>query len=66
MKVSKSRKNMHSVMNHIGFGRLTVTMEGITVEVPSEWLFNDGGLKKYAQKAIKRQINAIKKERGIA
>lgn len=58
-KVCQSRKSKHSIMNHSGFGRLTVTKHGVTIEVPKEYLFEDGRIKKYAMKLIDKQINSI-------
>lgn len=55
-KVCQSRKGTHSIMSHVGFGKLTITKHGVTIEVPPEYLFEDGRIKKYAQKLIDKQI----------
>lgn len=65
-KVCQSRKSKHSIMNHGGFGKLTVTRHGVTVEVPAEYLFEDGRIKKYAivliDKQIERELQLLEKE----
>lgn len=48
MKINKSRKSTHSIMAHGGFGMLTITKNNTTIQIPEEWLFNDGRIKKYA------------------
>lgn len=48
MKINQSRKSTHTIMAHPGFGMLTITRNGVTIQVPEEWLFNDGRIKKYA------------------
>lgn len=57
VKVCQSRKSTHSIMSHIGFGKLTIIKHGVTIEVPPEYLFEDGRIKKYAQKLIDKEIN---------
>lgn len=53
MKVCKSRKSTHSIMAHGGtFGLLSITRNNVTIQIPEEWLFEDGRIKKYAQKRI--------------
>lgn len=56
-KVCYSRKSTASIMNHGGFGDLTVTKHGVTVFVPRSYLFGDGRIKKYAQKMIDKTID---------
>lgn len=41
-----SRKRMTSVMNHGGFGELTMKVNGIDVVVPKNFVFNSGKIKK--------------------
>lgn len=48
MKINKSRKSTHSIMAHGGFGMLTITRNNVTIQIPEEWLFADGRIKKYA------------------
>lgn len=59
-KICKSRKSTHTIMAHSGFGMLTITRDGITIQVPEEWLFNDGSIKKYAIKNIDRMFKKAK------
>lgn len=55
-KVCQSRKSTVSIMNHGGFGDLTITKHGVTVLVPRSYLFEDGRIKKYALKIIDKTI----------
>lgn len=55
-KVCQSRKSRHSIMNHSGFGNLTITKHGVTVNVPRSYLFNDGRIKKSGLKLIDKTI----------
>lgn len=55
-KVCQSRKSRHSIMNHSGFGDLTITKHGVTVSVPRSYLFNDGRIKKSGLKLIDKTI----------
>lgn len=55
-KISASRKNMARVMEGGGFGTLTIQRHGIKLEIPSEWLFEDGRIKKYALENIERMF----------
>lgn len=56
-KVCQSRKSTVTIMNHGGFGDLTITKYGVTVSVPKNYLFSDGRIKKYAQKLIDKTID---------
>lgn len=56
MKISKSRKSTHSVMNNEGFGLLTITIEGVVINIPEEWLFKNGQIKKYAIKRVNAMV----------
>lgn len=53
-KISASRKNMANVMEGARFGELTIKRHGIELQVPKEWLFSDGRIKKYAIKLVDR------------
>lgn len=52
----KSRKNMHSVMNHGGFGELVITRRGISLVVPKSFMNLDGSLKKAGITAINKKF----------
>ena len=52
----KSRKNMHSVMNHIGFGELVITRRGISLVVPKSFMNLDGSIKKAGITAINKKF----------
>lgn len=52
-KVCQSRKSMHTVMSNGGKAQnLTIIRNGVKIQVPEEWLFSDGRIKKYALKQI--------------
>lgn len=69
----KSRKNMHSVMNHGGFGELVITRRGISLVVPKSFINLDGSLKKAGITAINKkfaellnkQANSTEEERQV-
>lgn len=63
-RVCQSRKNMHSVMNNGGyFGDMTISRNGLSVNVPSEWLFKDSGrVKKYAEVKVNRMFKKLEKQ----
>lgn len=51
-RISKSRKRTHSIMSNGGFGILTITRGEYSIQVPEDWLFEDGRIKKYAIKKV--------------
>ena len=53
MRISSSRKSMHSIMGHTGFSQLTVKHEGMAFTVPSHCITKGGTLKKIALRLIK-------------
>ena len=68
----KSKKSMHSVMNHGGFGELVITRRGISLVVPKSFMNLDGSLKKAGITAINKrfadlfkQANNITEERQV-
>lgn len=58
----KSRKNMHSVMNHGGFGELVITRRGISLVVPKSFMNLDGSLKKAGITAINKKFAELIKQ----
>lgn len=58
----KSRKNMHSVMNHGGFGELVITRRGISLVVPKSFMNLDGSLKKAGITAINKKFADLFKQ----
>ena len=52
----KSKKSMHSVMNHGGFGELVITRRGISLVVPKSFINLDGSLKKAGITAINKKF----------
>ena len=52
----KSKKSMHSVMNHGGFGELVITRRGISLVVPKSFMNLDGSLKKAGITAINKKF----------
>lgn len=69
----KSRKSVHSIMNHGGFGELVITRRGISLVVPKSFINLDGSLKKAGITAINKkfaellnkQANNITEERQV-
>ena len=68
----KSRKSVHSIMNHGGFGELVITRRGISLVVPKSFMNLDGSLKKAGITAINKkfadlfkQANNITEERQV-
>ena len=68
----KSRKDMHSVMAHGGFGELVITRRGISLVVPKSFINLDGSIKKAGITAINKkfadlfkQANNITEERQV-
>lgn len=57
---------MHSVMNNAGYGLMTITRNGITVEVPPSYFKKDGNLKKYALEIIEREFSKKAQLRGVS
>ena len=58
----KSRKNMHSVMNHVGFGELVITRRGISLVVPKSFINLDGSIKKEGITAINKKFAELLKQ----
>ena len=52
----KSRKSVHSIMNHGGFGELVITRRGISLVVPKSFMNLDGSLKKAGIIAINKKF----------
>ena len=52
----KSRKSVHSIMNHGGFGELVITRRGISLVVPKSFINLDGSLKKAGITAINKKF----------
>ena len=52
----KSRKSVHSIMNHGGFGELVITRRGISLVVPKSFMNLDGSLKKAGITAINKKF----------
>ena len=52
----KSKKSMHSVMNHGGFGELVIIRRGISLIVPQSFINLDGSLKKAGIIAINKKF----------
>ena len=58
----KSKKSMHSVMNHGGFGELVITRRGISLVVPKSFMNLDGSLKKAGITAINKKFAELLKQ----
>ena len=58
----KSKKSMHSVMNHGGFGELVITRRGISLVVPKSFMNLDGSLKKAGITAINKKFADLFKQ----
>ena len=58
----KSRKSMHSVMNHGGFGELVIIRRGISLVVPKSFINLDGSLKKAGITAINKKFADLFKQ----
>lgn len=52
----KSRKSVHSIMNHGGFGELCIIRRGISLIVPKSFINQDGSLKKAGITAINKKF----------
>ena len=52
----KSKKSMHSVMNHGGIGELVILRRGISLIVPQSFINLDGSLKKAGIIAINKKF----------
>ena len=52
----KSRKSVHSIMNHGGFGELVITRRGISLVVPKSFMNLNGSLKKAGITAINKKF----------
>ena len=68
----KSRKSVHSIMNHGGFGELVITRRGISLVVPKSFINLDGSIKKAGITAINKkfaellkQVNNTEEERQV-
>lgn len=55
-RVCASRKNMANVMEGAGFGDLIIERHGIKLNIPKEWLYSDGRMKKYAVELVDRMF----------
>ena len=58
----KSRKSVHSIMNHGGFGELVITRRGISLVVPKSFINLDGSLKKAGITAINKKFAELLKQ----
>ena len=58
----KSRKSVHSIMNHGGFGELVITRRGISLVVPKSFINLDGSLKKAGITAINKRFAELIKQ----
>ena len=58
----KSRKSVHSIMNHGGFGELVITRRGISLVVPKSFMNLDGSLKKAGIIAINKKFADLFKQ----
>ena len=58
----KSRKSVHSIMNHGGFGELVITRRGISLVVPKSFMNLDGSLKKAGITAINKKFAELLKQ----
>lgn len=58
----KSRKSVHSIMNHGGFGELVITRRGISLVVPKSFINLDGSLKKAGITAINKKFADLIKQ----
>lgn len=58
----KSRKSVHSIMNHGGFGELVITRRGISLVVPKSFINLDGSLKKAGITAINKKFADLFKQ----
>ena len=58
----KSRKSVHSIMNHGGFGELVITRRGISLVVPKSFINLDGSLKKAGITAINKRFAELLKQ----
>lgn len=58
----KSRKSVHSIMNHGGFGELVITRRGISLVVPKSFINLDGSLKKAGITAINKKFAELIKQ----
>ena len=58
----KSRKSVHSIMNHGGFGELVITRRGISLVVPKSFINLDGSLNKAGITAINKKFAELIKQ----
>lgn len=65
MNICQSRKSTKSIMAHQKFGGVLLKEDDIELFIPSNWIFSDGRLKKYAQKAWKQHKAKYTKTRQV-
>ena len=53
MKINQSKKSTRSIMAHPSFGGVLLKENDVELFIPSNWIFKNGRLKKYAQRAWK-------------
>lgn len=67
MKINKSRKSTVSVMAHTGFGNVTITRNGVAIDVPTNWMFTTGKIKKcYMQRINNIFAEIADKEKEVS
>lgn len=66
MKINKSRKSTVSVMAHAGFGNVTIIRNGVTISIPTNWMFTTGQIKKCYMQRINNMFAEIAKEKEVS
>ena len=66
MHISKSRKNTNSIMNHQGYGHLTIILKtGTVIELTAKDLTKDGAIKKSTLRRINYIIQKEQEEKRM-
>lgn len=66
MKINKSRKSTESVMANSGFGNVTIIRNGVTIDIPENWMFSTGQIKKCYMQRINNMFAEIAKEKEVS
>lgn len=67
MKINKSRKSTVSVMANAGFGDVAITRNGVTITIPTNWMFTTGQIKKcYMQRINNMFAETADKEKELS
>ena len=66
MHISKSRKSTNSIMNHQGYGNITITLKtGTIIELTADDLTKDGAIKKLTLQRINSIIQKEQEEKKM-